>query len=206
MIKRQPDPARMYLNALRDDLTYGRWAESYLRRLEEDPELREPEIVQARSRMISKDDAVFTQTRLPDGSIAVSGERQLLSLLDRNPRNRMAFDYLMATYLLSKDVEAVVTYLPRVKSFGYPATPPLYEEAALLYAGKQRGSRAASAAGVSAAGCPISERTVSRFRRFVEIGTERRGFDSPEARSAVLRELGGTYFTYYLYGRQPPHE
>ena len=70
---------------------------------EEGQELCEPELEEVRSRMITQDDVLQTQVKLPDGSWSISTEKSLLSLLDRNPRNQMAFEYLMAVHLLTRD-------------------------------------------------------------------------------------------------------
>ena len=135
MIKGRGDAARLYLNVLSDDLLYGRRAKDYLERLRKDPDLAgEPEMLRVRSLMIREDDSSFVYIPAESGALRVSPERQLLSLLEENPRNRMAFEYLMAFRLLKTDVEALVAELPRVKMFFYPAMPPLYEEAAMLCA------------------------------------------------------------------------
>jgi hypothetical protein len=199
LIKGRVDAARVYLNVLRDDLTYGGWAEGYLQRLRESQNLDDPLILRVRSLMITKDDVHRTQVRLPNGEWSVSAEKTLESLLDRNPRNRMAFEYLMAVHLLKKDLPAVAAALPRLQAFSYAETPLLYEEAALLYAREDRGALQMTAKGVVVSGCPIREKTVDRFQRLVEIGNTHRGFASPSARQAVLRDLGPTYFFFYLF-------
>jgi len=199
LIKGQSNAARVYLNVLRDDLTYGAWAEDYLERLRQDPELNEPEILCVRSRMITADDAHLTQVRLPGREWSVSAEKTLASLLTRNPANRMAFEYLMAVHLLNKDLAAVVAQLPRLQALSYPDTPLLYEEAALLYARDHRTALQMTARGAVVAGCPISDRTLNRFQRLVDIGNMHRGFANPSAREAVRRDLGPTYFSFYLF-------
>ena len=200
LIKGRPNAARVYLNALREDWTYGARAESLLERLRENRTLEEPDILRVRSRLIIQDDAQRTQVRLPDGEWSVSAERTLDSLLERNPQNRVAFEYLMAIHLLQKNLRAVVENLPRLHAYSYPETPLLYEEAALLYARDDRQALQLTAAGALISGCPVSARSVDRFRRLVDIGNEHRGFAHPAARQAVLRDLGPTYFYFFLYG------
>jgi len=174
-------------------------AEDYLERLRQDSELNEPEILCVRSRMITADDAHLTQVRLPGREWSVSAEKTLASLLTRNPANRMAFEYLMAVHLLNKDLAAVVAQLPRLQALSYPDTPLLYEEAALLYARDHRTALQMTARGAVVAGCPISDRTLNRFQRLVDIGNMHRGFANPSAREAVRRDLGPTYFSFYLF-------
>ena len=201
MVKGQIGAARLYLNVLRDDLLYGRWARGYLERLQEDPDLAgEPEILKVRSLMIRKDDAHLVYGEAEGRSIPVSTERQLTSLLEHNPRNRMAFEYLMAIHLLRTDVEALVAQLPRVKEFPYPNTPTLYEEAAMLCAVDRTNDLVTSETGVTACGWPISEETRRRCGRLQEIISTFGGLENPMARDAVARRLGNRYLFYYFYG------
>jgi len=200
LIKGRVDAARVYLNVLRDDLTYGGWAEGYLQRLRESQNLDDPLILRVRSLMITKDDVHRTQVRLPNGEWSVSAEKTLESLLDRNPRNRMAFEYLMAVHLLKKDLDSLAADLPRLQAFSYQDTPLLYEEAAMLYVRDHRETLQLTARGAVVSCCPIGSTTVDRFRRLVEIGNKYRGFANPAARAAVLGDIGRTYFSFYLYG------
>ena len=133
LIKGRPAAAGVYLNVLRDDLTYGSWAEGHLERLRGNRSLDEPEILRVRSRMVTEDDVHLTQVRLPNGEWSVSAEKTLESLLARNPRNRMAFEYLMAHYLMELDLKRAVQRLRSLDNFNYPHIPRSYEEALLLY-------------------------------------------------------------------------
>lgn len=54
-------------------------------------------------------------------------------LLHANPRNRMAYEYLMACTLLKKDVGRFVHYYPLGADLGYSSVPKGYQEALLFY-------------------------------------------------------------------------
>lgn len=206
LVKGQRQAARVYLNVLRDDLSYGAWTQGYLERIREGAELWDLEIATPRSRRIEKDDALESWQPPPDESSResyVSAERQFASLLEHNPRNRMAMEYLMALHLLKRDVDSVVARLPQIKEFSYPGTPATYEEAAMLYLGRRPEARAISTPSVTVSGCPISERTVSRFLHVVEIDAAHQGMESPAAAAAGLRDLGRSYFFYYFFGGDP---
>jgi hypothetical protein len=201
MVKGQAGAARLYLNVLSDDLHYGRWARDYLRRLREDPELAgEPEMLKVRSLMITSDDTHLVLGQAEGRSIPVSVERQLLSLLDENPRNRMAFEYMMAFQLLKRDVEALVEQLPRAREFSYPEMPLLYEEALMLCAVDYTNDLVATETGVTACGWPISAETLRRCGRLQEIEIACSGLHNPTARDLAARRLGSTYLFYYFYG------
>lgn len=57
----------------------------------------------------------------------------LLYLCDTDPENKMAFEYLMAYYLLSNKVIDFVNNLWRIKIFDYKQLPKPYEEALFLF-------------------------------------------------------------------------
>jgi len=203
MVKGQIDAARLYLNVLRDDLRYGRWAEGCLQRLRQDPDLsNEATVVEVRSLMIATEDAHLVYDQARGGFI--SAERQLLSLLEQNPGNRMAFEYLMAIHLINRDLDAFAAQLPRLKGFSYPGTPLLYEEAAMLYAATHPERLVTSDTGVAVCGCAISEQTVQRYRHLESVGKLYRELNTQMAMNTVIRELGNTYFTYYFFGPGQP--
>ena len=60
-------------------------------------------------------------------------EPMLQGLLKKNPKNRMALEYLMAYYMLNYKLEPLVELLPALKTFGYKQLPRHVEEAVLVY-------------------------------------------------------------------------
>jgi len=61
-------------------------------------------------------------------------EYTMLMLLESNPKNRMAFEYLMAYCMLQRDLEKVKWCMDNYyRNFNYPSIPTHYEEALLLY-------------------------------------------------------------------------
>lgn len=185
IVKGQPDTARVYLNALKKDLVYRRQAMSLLRGLD--------------GTFASNEAAHIEQIRsfMQDDPMAVCGsepvEQTLAALLSQNPRNKMAFEYLMACYLLTGKVDKIVENMDRLDGLGYQRIPPLYEEAILIYYGSQRQRPDLSR-------FKISAETIQRYQRFVQI----RSAMQPQNRQAVLntliREFGTSYFFYFSFG------
>jgi hypothetical protein len=206
IIKGQYDAARMYLRALRDDACYGNRADIYLHRADKNRSLLDLDLAQIRARMITADDAVQTQQKQPDGSWAISTEGTLLSLLKQDPRNRMAFEYMMAHHLLNRDPAAAVKEFPRLKTFAYPRTPLSYEQAALLHAGNQRQKPQMTSFGVMINGCLIRQETVSQFMKLYEIDNKFDGFAKPAAQVAIQRLAGNSYFAYFFKAGSQVHE
>jgi tetratricopeptide (TPR) repeat protein len=189
-VKRQPEAAKVFLRALSHDLHYGREARDLLRRLEADPELSDdPEIAHLRSIMLEEDE------RAAFRDIGIRCER----LLERNPRNRMAFEYLMAAHLLRKDLDQFTAELHRLDDFDYPNIPRHYEEAILIY--EMDPSRRADRAGRA-----ISDETLQRYGDFTRVlaGARRSGLRSEAAERALVDGFGDTYFYYWFFGSPLP--
>ncbi len=202
MIKGQSAEARVFLNVLRDDLVWSRWAEKYLKLLATDPDLADDkEIQQTRRMMIARDDVVFTNRYLPNGDITFNLNVYLLKLLEHNRQNRMAFEYLVAMYLVTGNVAAVVDSFSFLDGFSYPTIPPLCEEAALIYGSQHRDDLKVTNSGVFFRGRKISEPTMNKFRRFQAIVTACGG-PNEKAKSTVASELGDSYFYYFFYALQ----
>jgi tetratricopeptide (TPR) repeat protein len=125
VVKGRPETAAVFLNALRKDVIYGAWAEDWLQRLETDPAMEAEAEVRGIRRVMLDRDFIYN---------SASTDYVLWSLLARNRKNRMAFEYLMAEYLLSVEPAGVVAQIGRLDDFDYPEIPPLYAEAIALYA------------------------------------------------------------------------
>jgi hypothetical protein len=199
LIKGQSAAAKVLLNVLRDDLVWGRWADEYLQRLAADPQLAGDDLIQhVRRLMIVKDDLPQTNGFLPNGGAFVNSRLWLLDLLKHNGENRMAFEYLMAIVLYNGDVQSAAQLFTFLDGLSYPTTPPIYEEAVLLYLAEHPEEGKTAGSDVIFRGRQISAATMERSRRLQAIGADSSRPDE-ETRAAVERELGDTYFYYFFY-------
>ncbi len=183
LAKGHVDAARIYLGALNETLFHARWAQGYLARLADDPTLASDErLAQLRSLGMQAD---FPTVFLP-------AERQFQTLLDENEHNRMAFEYLMSSYMLTRELDKFVANLGRVDTFGYGPFPRHYEEAILVYAYTKREP-------VFLHGREIDPRAKQNIEQFSRTFS-RHG----KNKQAALRELatgfGDSYFFFNLYG------
>ncbi len=183
IVKRQIETARVYLGALSRNLIYGREARDILQRLESDPELENDERIRyLRSVMMTNDHEYVTYDE----------ELLLDELLRRNRYNKMAFEYLMAHYLLSRQLDKLVENLPRLDDFGYEDIPRHYQEAIVLYVGITRKE-------VDPGGRQIDAEVISRYDEFLKIGQNMN--NNRELMRAVLaKKFANTYFFYYMFG------
>lgn len=186
IIKGQTSTARIYLNALKKDLIYRGTAEKLLIALDNSfaPD-QAAYLDRIRSYMFEEGHA---------GTSKKSIDQMLIELLVYNPHNKMAFEYLMACYLLTGRVDKIAMNMERLHVLGYQAIPTLYEEAILIYFGSQ-GQK------VDLNKFNIKRNTFERYTKFVQL----RNAMQPHNRQAVLRrlivEFGSSYFFYFTFGR-----
>jgi hypothetical protein len=189
MVKGDLDSARIYLGALSKTLFHADWAEHYLDRLRIDPDLSsDPYIRHLRSLCLEEDGSIY----------ALSKERTLLWLLEKNPKNRMAFEYLMAWYMLKKHLGKFVQKVELMHDLGYEELPPHYEEAVLIYiyaTGRQLdlGDYRSS---------PQKRRQIEDFTRILNSY----GGNKQAAYKELSEKFRNTYFFYYRYELSGPGE
>jgi hypothetical protein len=184
VVKGRPEAARVFLRSLSRHIGYAAWARDTLAQLDGDPTLSSnPRVAGIRAAALERDSV--------EDDLSV--ERRLLALLDRNPANRMAFEYLMALYLLTRQPDKAVAQLARLDDFDYVGIPRTYEEAILLCQGL-------TGHDVNTGSRNVRMATRLAYDRF------RTDYQAAMARSAgsAMAELapvhGNTFFYYYAFG------
>jgi hypothetical protein len=183
VVKGQPETARMLLHSLAKHLFHRQASREMLQRLESDPSLmNDRRASQIRGNMASRD-SIAQETNAEDF---------LQILLEKNPHNRMAFELLMADYLVNGRPQKVVANLPRLKDFAYPRIPRHYQEAVVLHS-------LSSNRPLPALGPELTPEVLQRAQTFQRITA---GATDPEvaARGALEAGLGDSYFYYFTYG------
>lgn len=182
-IQGEPDAARRFLAVLERSPWHRRWAQDLLRQLDADPTLAsDPVIASRRALMVERD---FT------GKLDL--ETMLGQLLERNPRNRMACEYLMAYYLLTRQVDKMVANLHRFDVFDQARLPRYCEEAILIHLDTV-GPQA-----IDLRGRQIHPETRRRGGEFVQAVGRWEG--NPSAAFAALHhDFGDSYFFFYVFG------
>ncbi|MEW6756131.1 MAG: DUF6057 family protein, partial [Candidatus Latescibacterota bacterium] len=170
--------AAKYLRILEGTLFHRTFARQY-QKLLADPDALDRRFAELRSRRPT----VEVEVGLGDYAC-------LLALVESNPRNRMAFDYLAAWCLLDKAALPLVAENPgRFREVGYPRLPAHAQEALLVW-GRKSGTRApGEAAGVETG-------TRLRFQRFEQEAQRYAGRSAAEV--GLRPAFGNTYMYYYL--------
>jgi hypothetical protein len=182
MVKGNLDSAKIYLGALSKTLFHADWAKRYLERLRIDPTLSEDRYIQhVRSLCLDKDCPMYSLFK----------ERTLLWLLEKNSQNRMAFEYLMAWYMLKRHLGKFVQRIELMPDLGYAELPTHYEEAALIYVSGTRKPLSLSDYPPN----PQIQRRIEDFSRILNAY----GGNKQAALNDLSKRFRNTYFFYYMY-------
>ena len=184
LAKGKIEAGRIYLEKLRQTLFFSAWAQDYLKRLAADPTLAtDPQMQQLRACALRKD--------LTAGFYAP--EVLLRALVEQGNQNRMAFEYLMAWYMMNRQLGRFVQNLERLRDFGYTEIPLLYQEAAVIYAYREKKA-------VPLRGSAISPDVHRRIEHFSNVYYKKYGGNKTAAFGELAAEYRGSYFFYNVYG------
>ena len=187
MVKGNLGSAKIYLGALSKTLFHAEWAKQYLDRLRIDPNLSTDQYVQhLRSLCLDKDRPTHSLPR--EGALSL--------LLEKNSQNRMAFEYLMAWYMLNKHLGKFVQKIELVRDLGYDVLPAQYEEATLIYV---FGTRKPVSLGDYEPNTQV-RRQMEEFSRILSSY----GGDKQAAFKELSKKFSNTYFFYYMYAPSGP--
>jgi hypothetical protein len=185
IIKGQYRTARTYLGALKKDLVYCGTAEALLSALDKG-------FTPDQAAYVDRIRSYMHQEGHP-GTGKDSIEQMLTGLLVQNPHNKMAFEYLMACYLLSGQVDRITANMKRLDDLGYQTIPILYEEAILIYFGSH-GQK------VELDTFPIRPQTIQRYAKFVQLRDTMQPHNRQAALKRLIVEFGSSYFFYFTFG------
>jgi hypothetical protein len=175
--------AATYCNKLKNMPGFGCRAEMLLRQVNDERLPSDTAVARLRLCM-DKEDYVFNK---------VDEEGMLLNLLKTNPRNKMAFEYLMAYYLLTRQPNKVAYNAYRLDDFDYRAIPEHYEEAIEIYLHSD------STAAFTAPKLQPRIRTRQRCEQFLKLLDMYSGGISG-AETTLRSDFGTSYFYFYTFG------
>lgn len=183
LVKDQPATARPFLLALSHSPRWGRRARERLAELQQTGQVRDERLAEAARNQLRQD------TQQPD----IEFEEQCLALLKANPRNRMAFEYLMNMYLLNRSLDRFMAHVEELGQVGFAQIPRHWQEAIVLWQ-TQTGKT------VGLGGYRLDPGVEADFVRFSSLmgPLQQRGASAETLVGAVGPEFGNTYFFYYV--------
>jgi len=175
--------AGLYINSFRKYLFFRRKAGKYQQYINniDIPEISA--IVQEKRNIMPVNDFIVDRN-LP--------YLDLISLLEDNNNNKMAFEYLMAYFLLNNDLASFVKYFSYSKNFDYIIMPRVYEEALTLYAYELQ------KIGKRLSNLRISRNTIDRFTDYITTLEKYKG-NIENAREEMKKKFSDTYWYYIHY-------
>ncbi len=182
IIKEQESTARIYLNALKKNLVYHSRADSMLSSLDSG-------FVPEKAAYIRRVNSYIRNNGSPRLN-RESIEEMLTGLLEQNPDNKMAFEYLMACYLLAGQLDRIAENIGRINQLGYQEVPTLYEEAMLIYYGS-RGQK------LDLNKLNIKRQTIERYTKFLQLCNLMQKQNRQDIPQRLMSEFGTSYFFYY---------
>ncbi len=182
--KGQVEAAKVFLKALSRDLIYGDRGRRMLARLEKDPGYASDSLIRyIRSVALDKDSVSFNY-----------GVGEFFQqLLVKNPGNRHAFEYLMAVYLLSGQLDQIAANIGRLNILGYERMPRCYEEAILIFIGMGNTK-------INLHGWKLKPETISRIKEVDRVYKLQGGKNNEQdVRKTLGKDFADSYFLYYLF-------
>jgi hypothetical protein len=179
LLKGQPQAAQVFLNVLSLIPFQGERAN------ETWPQMNLPARASESASASGMPTRVLTNDVLHDG---LPVGRLLGVLLTSDPTNQMAFEYLMADYLMDLDLKQAVGHLRFLDNFHYARIPRPYEEALLLF-------QELTGTVVDLKGRVVRPETLEHFRQFKAAVSQMDGRAEDQATLAV--NFGDTYWLFY---------
>jgi hypothetical protein len=178
MINGQYEIARKYLEPLSHTVFYGKWARECIRLSYSEDEIRTHPVWAYLRSLSIKHDFFYNAGQM---------DLALRYLLLSNPRNKMAYEYLMAYYLLERDLDSFLKYLPISGQMNYEELPKAWQEA-VAYISTRLPEDPQQPEGFR-----TDQETVNRIAAYADLFSA-----EPRNTSRIRKEFGDTYW-YYLH-------
>jgi hypothetical protein len=178
--------AASILGILKNNLIYRKWADHYQQYLDDPSKLEGDSLIMEKRRLLTSEKFFMDRENV---------NHDLALLLRDNPKNRMAFEYLMAYYLLSNEIGNAVGHLSYLKGLGYKEIPRTYEEALMVYLTSKKSTMA------NLEGYTISKTTIERYRDYARIILRYK--NNLRAAQFELDKIYGDTYWYYLQFDSP---
>jgi len=179
--------SKKFLTILSKSVIHKKWANKYLNYINNEELIESDPVIQEKRDLMPKHD-YYANNNEP--------EVNLVNLLEDNPKNKMAFEYLIANSLLRHDIGNVIRNLHYLSELNYPEIPKHIEEAILLYIIFQKGED------IQLKPYQISNMTTERFRRYNNILYNKHKNNLRAARYDLSKYFGNTFW-YYLHYVSP---
>ena len=182
MINGKYNAAKIFLDLLDKSILHKKWAAHYRNYLDNEPLIRTDRYIQIKREQRPSVDFFLEN---------VNPHYDLIRMLRENKYNKMAFEYLMADYLLDGKIGNVLEHLRELKSYGFVKMPRHLEEALLL-------AKAMQPSRIDISAYSIDPNTFKRFQDFNLILNEYSGNEA-KAKEVLAKDFQDSYWYYVRY-------
>lgn len=184
ILKGEYEAALKYLKNLEKTVFHKKWARLYIEAISEKPDLSSlPQLGMMKDNMPDKD-FIFYSEHSP---------LELSVLLEKNPGNVMAFQYLVAHQLLNVDLVDFPVFINILISLDYKTFPRYFEEALILFMIHSGNTNKFKWGPYT-----ISKEAINRFNEYDMI-LKSFNNDLKAAKNVIYKSFGDTYWYYAMY-------
>ncbi len=191
LLKGEKEACRKCLRILDKSLLFRGWTDRYYQYLENDSLIAgDSRLSKIRSMMPNADFIVMINM----------SDYDLEQILIQNPDNQMAFEYLLASYLLQGDIHRLMESFRKFSRYKADEIPRYFDEAMLIYMTETKEETAPIPGNFLAI-----QKTIKEFNKVKKILVDYKG-DKWRAQQRLKQEFGDTYWYYALYNLRPSNE
>jgi len=180
MINGQYKVSEKYLKLLEKTIFYRTWAKRSLTMLDNEEKINSDPVWGEKRKFMVRNDYFFHIRNI---------EAVLNRMVKENPENKMAFEYLMAFYMINKDLRNFINLIPAMERMQYSKVPVSYQEAIMYIIGLNNEDPITNSPQY------VSQDTRLRMKAYGDIYTA-----YPDAQERLEKRFSGTYW-YYLHFR-----
>lgn len=174
--------AEKYINILKGSIFYRSRANEYEKFLDDSLAVASNPEFGKRAMILPQND-FFIYLEEPHNNLPL--------LLEANPGNRKAFEYITAWLLLTKNVEAIINNTGKLKEMKYTRIPRHIEEALLIHYSSTK--KMPDLGGLS-----ISSETLARFEQYTTAYKSLRQ-NSALSKETMQKRFGSTFWYYFQF-------
>lgn len=173
-----------YLKLLEKTMFYRKWAKSTMTYLYNEDKINNDPVWGEKRRFMVRSDYFFHVKNM---------EAVLNRMVKEHPDNKIAFEYLMAYYMVNKDLRNFATFIPVMEKMQYSNVPISYQEAILFILALNNQDP------ISSSPAYISNNTKLRMKSYTEIYTT-----FTNTRERLEKLYSETYWFYLHFGEVEP--
>jgi len=176
LINGQYKVSEKYLKLLEKTIFYRKWAKNSMTVLNNEEKINNDNDWGEKRRFMVRNDYFFHIRNI---------EAVLTRMVKEHPDNKMAFEYLMAFYMINKDITNFINLIPVMEKMGYNKVPVSYQEAIMYIIGLNNEDP------ITNSPAYVSRDTRLRMKAYADIYAK-----YPDPRERLEKGFAGTYWFY----------